>query len=106
MAQQRLVGHDQSAEMQVIIIEKIIDQIQIKGLLGGRNLGPFNLEMWRQTMFLFDLPQADGDFAGFVERAPDRTQNHGLLAVVFQMAGFVAVDIEGFAHGTSVFTSP
>jgi hypothetical protein len=28
----------------------------------------------------------------------DRAQHHGLLVVVLQMAGFIAVDIEGFAH--------
>ena len=98
MAQQRLVGHEQGSEMQIIVIEKIIDQVQVEGFPGGRDLGPLHFKMRRQPVLLLDLPQPDGDLARLVQRAPYRAQYHGFLVVVFQMAGFVAVDINGFAH--------
>ena len=47
MIEARLVGHDQGAEMQIVVIEEIVDAVQVELQLGRPNLGPLDLEIRR-----------------------------------------------------------
>jgi hypothetical protein len=59
MPQPRLVGHDQCAEMQIVVIEKVIDKVRIQFLPGWRQLGSFHFKLRRYPMLLFDFAQAE-----------------------------------------------
>ncbi|MNG32233.1 hypothetical protein D3C84_1181920 [compost metagenome] len=61
MIEASFIGHDQCAEMQVVVVEEVVDAVQVELQLGRTHLGPLDLEIARQLVPGLDFTQALGD---------------------------------------------
>ncbi len=52
-----------------------------------------------QSVALFDLANTNSNLSGLFQGTPNRTENHRLLMIIFQMATLIAVDVEDLTHG-------
>jgi hypothetical protein len=104
-----LVSNYQRPEMQIRFFKKVMQYIHVEGLLGRRDLRPFDFKGLWKTVPRFHFVNLRSNFMGFVEWAPNCPQNHNGQAVVFQMAAFIAIDVERLTHDvfpTSLVASP
>jgi hypothetical protein len=89
---------DPGAEVEVVIVEEVVEDGAVEVGLCRGDFAPLDFEVGGESVLLFDLAEADGDFAGLVLEAPDAAENHDRLVVVFDVAAFVAVDVVGLGH--------
>jgi hypothetical protein len=86
MVQGAFIGHHQAAKMKIVIVEKEVDEVSVKGQLALANFCPLGFEIRGELMAQLYLSNPLCDLAAPIFRAPDCAKNHGLMAIVLQMA--------------------
>lgn len=104
MPQFSLVGNYNASEMQIIVVEKVIDDISIKCHFRRRNLSGLYFKRRRQAMLRFYLTKSLCNLCRLLGRTPNGANNHSLLAIVLEMAAFIAIDVVGFTHRVAPFS--
>jgi hypothetical protein len=96
-----LVWDYDSTKRKVIVPKEVFEDIQIEFSFCRRDFLPLDLEFRRKAVLGFDCPYFFCDFASVIQRTPDGSQDHGIVAVILQMATFIAIYIIRFCHSVS-----
>ena len=82
MVKDGLIGDEDTPEVQVVVVEEVVHHVQVEFNLGRGDLGPFDLEVFRQAVVGLDLAEPIRDLAALLCGAPHRAKDHDPKAVV------------------------